>query len=141
VSLRRTAETRRLDGLLLAAVLITSQASAWVHAGAVAHVTCVEHGEAIHAAAPNQSQSEGRAIPVAVAATVVEDEVAALAAHDHCGSDALLRWRALAIDPPAVSLKRPPLRSAPSFLAGLDAPRLTAIYRSAPKTSPPHAAA
>jgi hypothetical protein len=137
VSLRRAAETRRLGGLLLAAILIASQAAAWVHAGAVAHVTCVEHGEAIHAAAPDQA--DARQAPVAVAATVVEDEVASVAAHEHCASGALLRWRALAIAPPPVSLVPPPARSAPSFPAGPGALRLAVGYRLAPKTSPPHA--
>jgi hypothetical protein len=136
VSLRRTAETRRLGGLLLAAILIASQVAAWAHAGAVAHVTCVEHGEEIHAAAPNRPDAP--AAPVTVA-TVVEDDVAAIAAHEHCASGVLLRWRALAIDPPAVSLVPPLSRSAPPGLARHDALRLAAVYRLAPKTSPPPA--
>ena len=138
MTLRRTAETRRLGGLLLAAILIASQAAAWVHAGAVAHVTCVEHGEAIHAAAPH-ADGQRDAAPVAVAATVVEDEVAAIAAHEHCASGALLRWRALAIAPPAISLVPPLTRSAPPSPARPDALGLTVVYRLAPKTSPPRA--
>ena len=125
MTLRRTAETRRLGGLLLAAILIASQAAAWVHAGAVAHITCVEHGEAIHAAAPHADAQREEA-PVA-AATVADDEVATIAAHEHCASGALLRWRALAIAPPAISLVPPLSRSAPPSLARPDALRLTRV--------------
>jgi hypothetical protein len=137
MSRRRRAETRRLGGLLLAAVLVASQTAAWIHAAAVAHVTCVEHGEAVHAV----SRPDAARAQVAVAATVVAgDTLATLSAHEHCASEALLRWRALAIAPPAASVLLPAVRLAPRFPVGPPASTTGAVYRLAPKTSPPHAA-
>ena len=52
---RRDARARRLGGLLLAVVLVVSQASAWFHAVAIAHVACAEHGEAIHGGATSDA--------------------------------------------------------------------------------------
>src|SRR5207244_10403027 len=99
--------TRRLGGLLLAVVLVASQAAAWVHATAVAHVTCIEHGEAIHAPT-HVSAPEARRPETAAATVVAPDDVAGIGAHEHCESGALLRWRALAIAGPPATIHLPP---------------------------------
>ncbi len=135
----RPAETRRIGALLLAAVLVASQAAAWLHAAEVTHVTCVEHGEAVHAAARAASE-EAREAPVRAAATVVAgDELATVAAHEHCASGALLRWRALAISAPSTAIFLPHVVGVQPGPAGLRAAPTAAVYRLAPKTSPPHA--
>jgi hypothetical protein len=136
MTLRRRAETRRLGGLLLAAVLVASQTAAWLHAAAVAHVTCAEHGEAVHAVS---RPAAARATAAVTATVVAADPLATLSAHEHCASEALLRWRALSIAPPAASVVLPPVGLAPRLPVGPPAASASAVYRTAPKTSPPHA--
>jgi hypothetical protein len=134
----RVAKPRRFGGLALAVVLVVSQTAAWLHAIAVAHVTCVEHGESIHAPAP-AAASDARGPQTAAAAVVASDDVATVAAHEHCASGALLRWRALAIAPPAATIDLPPIAGIPPGHVPPVAAATTAVYRLAPKTSPPHA--
>jgi len=135
--------TRRIGGLLLAAVLVVSHTAAWLHAAAVTHVTCAEHGEAMHASAPgapHQTVDERRDAPDTVVATVVTgDQGDTIAAHEHCGSGALLRWRALTVAAPAAVVFVPPAVKAPPCQTGPPAVAAAAVYRLAPKTSPPHA--
>jgi hypothetical protein len=137
---RSSRQIRRVGGLLLAAVLIASQAAAWLHAAAVTHVTCAEHGEALHAATPSAAPDDRPAAPDTVVATVATgDQGDTLEAHDHCASGALLRWRALTVAPPAVTVVVPRFAGAAPFQTGPPALGLRAVYRLAPKTSPPHA--
>ena len=134
MSSRRTAGARRARGLLLAAVLVASQASAWFHAVGISHVACLEHGEAIH----------GRVLPaedVQAAPTgdqgTLRADLATAAGHDHCANAALLRWRDVALTAPvALSAVAPVIGSAPFEAAPRAAPA-SAVYRLAPKTSPP----
>ena len=133
------AGARRANGILLAFVLVASQASAWLHAAAISHVTCLEHGEAVH----------GTALPAGVTrATVPQDvgqvglraDLTTAGGHDHCGNAALLRWRDVALSGPVtlaplVAIPRS-LTFAPARVGGHGA----VIYLLAPKTSPPSAA-
>jgi hypothetical protein len=131
-------DARRVQGLLLAVVLVASQASAWFHATVISHVACLEHGEAVHAPA----------IPGPAAAAVGPDaaagvraDLAAVSGHDHCANAALLRWRDFALAVPAApALLSPPERSMPFAAACDDAPTAV-LYLIAPKTSPPRAVA
>ena len=134
MSSRRDAGARRAGGLLLAALLIVSQASAWFHAVAISHVACLEHGEAIH----------GRVLPAEDAHAVpagdegaLRADLATAAGHDHCANAALLRWRDVALTAPlALSAFAPVAWSAP-FPAAPGVAPASAVYRLAPKTSPP----
>ena len=123
----------------MAAVLVASQAAAWLHAAAVTHVTCAEHGEALHAATPAAVPDEVEAPATVVATVATSDQVDTLAAHEHCASGALLRWRALTVTPPAVTVVVPPVVAALPFPTGPPATATGAVYRLAPKNSPPHA--
>ena len=135
---RADRDARRAQGLLLALVLVVSQASAWFHATAVAHVACLEHGEAMH----------GALVPAQGVATVdpktgagVRADLAGVGGHDHCANAALLRWRDVALTaPPAVAPIAPPARPVP-LAASFDGARATVLYLIAPKTSPPSALA
>jgi hypothetical protein len=138
---RAIASARRVRGLLLALVLGVSQATAWLHAAVISHGTCLEHGEAIHAGVETAAPDAG---PVAAAEASDADRAAAevtlAAAHDHCASSALLRWRDIALAAPAVTAALPPVvrhgvPAVPSHRAAARA----AVYLVAPKTSPPHA--
>jgi hypothetical protein len=134
MSSRRDAGARRVRGVLLAAVLVVSQASAWFHAVAISHVACLEHGEAIH----------GRVLPAeeAIAAragdqTTARPDLAGAAGHDHCANAALLRWRDVALTAPVALSGLAPVARSSAFAAAPGVAPAAAVYRLAPKTSPP----
>jgi hypothetical protein len=129
---------RRAQGLLLAVMLVASQASAWFHATVISHVACLEHGEAVHG--PAISDPPAATLDPDAAAGVRADR-AAVAGHDHCANAALLRWRDFALAAPAApALPAPPARSKP-FAAPYDNAPTAVLYLIAPKTSPPPALA
>jgi hypothetical protein len=133
----RDARARRSGGLLLAVVLVVSQASAWFHAVAIAHVACAEHGEAVHGRAP--SPSTARAVRSGETRAISSD-AATVAGHDHCANAALLRWRDVALTAPAVSLALVPDVRSPGSSPTQQPPSDAAVYRLAPKNSPPPSA-
>jgi len=135
---RADSDARPLRGLLLAVVLVASQASAWFHAVAIAHVACLEHGEAMH----------GGAAPVDDAGAAQDDEAAPLgiradgatvAGHDHCANAALLRWRDVALTAPAILAPLAPASRPMLFAPSHHVVRGAVVYLLAPKTSPPPA--
>jgi hypothetical protein len=139
MSARTHSDARRVRGLLLAFVLVVSQASAWFHAVAIAHVACPEHGEAMHGGAlPAESAAPvdvGQIAPRGDGA--VRADVATAAGHDHCANAALLRWRDVALTAPAALA---PLALAPrpfAYAPSQDGARPAVLYLIAPKTSPP----
>jgi hypothetical protein len=133
---RTDADAGRARGLLLAFVLVVSQASAWFHAVAISHVACLEHGEAMHGGvSPADTRSAARLTDE----TGVGADLATVAGHDHCANAALLRWRDAGLSAPAIAA---PLLVAPGALppaASPDLSRRVSIYEIAPKTSPPPA--
>ena len=134
---RATASTRRARGLLLALVLGLAQATAWLHAAAISHATCLEHGESIHAVGGTHAAADVTA-PSAEAGDRAAPDAGEAAAHDHCASSALLRWRDVALAAPVAFV--PPAFHAATFHApSRDATAGVVVYLVAPKTSPPHA--
>jgi hypothetical protein len=136
---------RRARGLTLAVLLAAAQGSAWLHAAVVSHITCLEHGEAIHAAHARAADGDaGQAILVAgrnqQGVTRLSGSEAAVVAHEHCGAGALLSWRGAALVAPAGAAA--PLASAADDLSVVVPGLRTAsvLYLLAPKTSPPRAA-
>jgi len=136
--LRADSGVRRVSGLLLAFVLVASQASAWFHAIAISHVACLEHGEAMHGgAAP---ADDDRAVPDDEAAQLgIRADLATVAGHDHCANAALLRWRDVALTAPAILAAPEPASQPMPFAASRDVARAAVVYLLAPKTSPPPA--
>jgi hypothetical protein len=134
MSSRRKSGARRAGGLLLAAVLIASQASAWFHAVAISHVACLEHGEAIHG--PVLPAEETRAARASEESALRAD-LAVAAGHEHCGNAALLRWRDVALMAPAALSSFASVVQAAPFVAPPGVGPSSALYRLAPKTSPP----
>jgi hypothetical protein len=136
MSARADSDARRVRGLLLAFVLVVSQASAWFHAVAIAHVACLEHGEAMHGGA--MPADDTRDLPANGAAGMRAD-LATVAGHDHCANAALLRWRDVALTAPStltpfVAAPRPvPFPPSHDVVCG------AVVYLLAPKTSPPQA--
>jgi hypothetical protein len=130
---------RRLGGLLLAFVLVASQASAWFHAVAITHVACLEHGEAVHGGAVPADPADGAPAAPASDATAVQADADAIGGHDHCGNAALLRWRDVAPTAPAALARPVPASRSIPPVAGPSDVRGGAVYLLAPKTSPPSA--
>ena len=139
MSPRAASDARRASGLLLALVLVVSQASAWVHAAAIAHVACLEHGESVHRAS----------VPAGARTTVSQDprqpmlraDLAVATGHDHCGNAALLRWRDVALTAPPTLAQPIGASRSLTFASVRDQTHGVPVYRLAPKTSPPRASA
>jgi hypothetical protein len=139
---RADADARRARGLLLAFVLLVSQASAWFHAVAISHVACPEHGEAMHGRVlPDEATRAPAAGAAANDVTAVAADVATVAGHDHCANAALLRWRDVALSAPAVFAPFLPAAPPTWYAPADDLVRSAAVYLVAPKTSPPSSSA
>jgi len=139
---RAIASMRRGRGLLLALVLGLSQGTAWLHAAAISHATCLEHGESIHAVGGAHAAADVAAPPVE--AEAADGDRAApdpgdAVAHDHCASSALLRWRDVALASPPAALVPPAFHASTFQRPSRDAVAGVVVYLVAPKTSPPHA--
>jgi hypothetical protein len=137
--LRADSGARRIGGLLLAFVLVLSQASAWFHAVAISHVACLEHGEVMHGGAV--PADDARAAPDDEAAQLgIRADLATVAGHDHCDNAALLRWRDVALTAPAILAPLAPAASRPMpFAPSRHVGPGALVYLLAPKTSPPPA--
>ena len=133
---RRDAGARRGAGLLLAVVLVASQASAWFHAVAISHVACAEHGEAIHRTTPAAADVHA----ARGSARTVSADLATVSGHDHCANAALLRWRDVALTAPAKLAAFDPSSQSTEVRPAYHAVLSAAVYRLAPKTSPPASA-
>jgi len=123
-----------VSGLLLAAVLVVSQASAWFHAVAITHVACLEHGEAIHR---RVLPAEDVRAPRSDGSGALRADLAAVAGHDHCANAALLRWRDVALTAPVALSAFAPVAQSAAFADAPSVAPAAAVYRLAPKTSPP----
>jgi hypothetical protein len=131
-----TRRVRGVRGLLLALVLVASQASAWSHAVAVAHVACAEHGEAMHGGAmPVDDAAAAR--PDGAGETAAHADVATVAGHDHCANAALLRWRDVALTAPIAIVSADTISASVPFAPAHVGAAGTVVYLIAPKTSPP----
>ena len=129
-----------MGGLLLAFVLVASQASAWFHAAAISHVACLEHGEAMHGGAAPGPGDAKRAAPDDEGSQLgFRADLTTVAGHDHCANAALLRWRDVALTAPAILAPLAPASRPMPFAASRDVARAAVVYLLAPKTSPPPA--
>lgn len=116
----------------MAAFVLLCQAAAWVHAAAIPHVTCAEHGESVHLDAQGAASSPPRGD--ASAPTLAEaPEEATAHAHEHCN---LQGHRTATTSPPALTdVVAESL--APASPATAAPPAAVALLFLAPKTSPP----
>lgn len=123
---------------MLGAVLVASQVGSWAHEAVVSHVTCLEHGESLHAGAPSAREASTWAGEGARLGRLP----AAEQGHEHCAGGAFLRARGAVLPGPVAtgrlalfSIATPSCDGArPAIVAGR-------VYRQAPKTSPPSARA
>jgi hypothetical protein len=125
----------RLPATIVAVIVLLCQGTAWVHAAATPHVTCLEHGESIHLAA------DAHAAPPD-ASSDLQDVVstpseAAAHAHEHCN---LQGQRTTSSAAPAPTFVRAvPARAVTQIAPFVAGP--VGLLRFAPKTSPPVTAA
>lgn len=140
MSPRAVADARRASGLLLVFVLVVSQASAWFHAAAIAHVACLEHGESVHRASVPAGVA-GAATPQDGSQPGLSTDLAVATGHDHCGNAALLRWRDVALTAPATLARQGGVSASLTFAAAREQAHGVPVYRLAPKTSPPRVSA
>jgi hypothetical protein len=131
----------------VAAVVLLCQAAAWVHAAAIPHVTCLEHGESVHlpahlaatkaTASPGNADADaGDGAGAGLAATAATSELDAHT-HDHCGLQGQRTTSAAAPDHESSVARFAPA----SLPAVADARPVLRLLRLAPKTSPPRAPA
>jgi hypothetical protein len=120
----------------VAAVVLLCQATAWVHAAATPHVTCLEHGESVHLNLAAPATVAGRpASPrggLTVAPAPFEPEAHA---HEHCG---LQGQRTTSSTAPVVDVATASFAPASLPAVARTTPALQ-LLRLAPKTSPPAA--
>jgi hypothetical protein len=128
----------RFQGVILAALLLASQTSAWLHAAAVSHATCAEHGEMIHAGSIAPESAHAAAEPSDAA---LRGDDSTVSRHEHCGSSALLRFRDAALPAPIAVAFSPTVPSSRLRDGVVPLPRGADVYVVAPKTSPPRAGA
>lgn len=128
--------------VVLSAATLVAQLSALVHLGLVRHVICAEHGELIHAddvdhspATPAQAVS-----PATTARTTSASgrhEGSAYHGHEHCLMAAHRRERAVPSNNGWFSFVSEPPPSDTTESSAVPRPAPVAIYRLAPKSSPP----
>jgi hypothetical protein len=114
----------------VAVVVLLCQATAWVHAAATPHVTCVEHGESVHLTVIPGASVSTRSLTVVASSSAPE-----VHAHEHCAFQGQRTTSALtAARTSTLAIftlpAPPPPRAAPPALR---------LLRLAPKTSPPRA--
>jgi hypothetical protein len=131
--------------LLLIAALLVGKVATFVHQAAVTHARCAEHGELVHgeetaAAGGLAGWYQAMRHQAADLGADPADELRGLAAgddhdHDHCWATSAARIRTAQGDRSG-ALAAPPEAAA---AVGADRIQLTcgALYRTAPKTSPP----
>jgi hypothetical protein len=129
---------RQLRGFVLAVLLAAAQGSAWVHASVVSHVTCLEHGESVHAA-EGRADVPGQGVGPDLSRALRAD-LGAAGGHDHCDGGALLRWRDVSLVVPHGTIPLPQVTPSAALLPAPPAVLRGASYLVAPKTSPPRSA-
>jgi hypothetical protein len=122
----------RVGAAFVAVAVLFCQATAWVHAAATPHVTCLEHGESVHLAPGPASVATDTAADPALRRAPIE---ATAHAHEHCGLQGHRPTTAPVATP---SLALAAFESPATFIPPR-APALAAPLLFAPKTSPPAA--
>jgi hypothetical protein len=119
----------RLPTAVVVTVVLLCQGTAWVHAAATPHVTCLEHGESIHLL-PLGGDAHAGALPA-----VSAPAPAAAHDHEHCSLQGQRTTSPTTSGPSIIGASVAP---APAPILTRDAPA-DGLLRFAPKTSPPPA--
>jgi len=124
--------------VVLASVTLAAQISSVAHMALVRHAICPEHGELIHPDELGGSAGAPRALAKPDATAIQSaPQLPTVHGHDHC---LLASYRRQRIIPAAgtVALVAPtPMVGDSCLVADAPRPALVALYRLAPKNSPP----
>jgi hypothetical protein len=124
----------RIQAGLTALVFVLSSLGGVIHEATTSHIRCAQHGELIHGTA---SVAAVRTEPVAPSARFGSASTAAIHGHEHCALAAATRVSRLLPCPPALG---PAPSTATEIATAFPEPTAAhdrALYRTAPKTSPP----
>ena len=133
-------------GVLLALVCVLAQLGAALHLGLVRHVRCAAHGELMHADMHEDSHAHGEATAAVLAAVEVATQAVVFDTgapgatpehtHDQCQA---LAGHSTEPTAPSVLVAAPPVTVSPPALVAQTPAVVVALYRLAPKASPPTA--
>jgi hypothetical protein len=119
--------------LLLGLLCMVSQLSGELHWALVEHQRCADHGEWIHEGDHHHAGSEEAAAPAPLSVTSPDDD-----AHDHDHCQVLTDRRELGLAPSATTpLEAPAAHAVTGLERATPVVAASALYRLAPKTSPP----
>lgn len=130
----------RVHAAVTALVFVVSSLLGMVHEATTRHVRCAEHGELVDAAArPGEPARRTAAVERATDPSVVRDATAPAArdGHEHCSLVSTIRASRIAARPPALQGAPIAISDVATAPPGAVTARATALYRTAPKTSPP----
>jgi len=129
---------------LLVALFLVGQLGGFVHQATVVHARCIEHGDLVHAGGAGQAKQDVAREPWVderardgTPAEVRRSHGASGHGHDHCLIAFASRERVSPLDSIALVASAPPLTDTSSVSLAAEFAPVTALYRTAPKTSPP----
>jgi hypothetical protein len=117
---------------LIACLCLAAQSFALAHLFLVVHSKCAEHGEVVHG---QHHEADASGLTHLVSS---DGDLAATDDHDHCQTFAEPRDHRIAPPVLGIDVLAPIAAACASETATVVTPR--ALYRLAPKASPPHAA-
>jgi len=125
----------RVHAALLAIAFVLSSLAGLAHESTTRHVQCAEHGEQIHSDA--LAVSAGTLDARDAAPAVQRQPATAIHGHEHCLMASATRASRIAPTPPSIGATLVASAAPPAILPRADVVRDVALYRTAPKTSPP----
>jgi hypothetical protein len=128
----------RVQAALTALVFVLSSLLGVLHEAATTHVRCAQHGELMDGGLPLAgSVPNARDARDGNSASVGDGGATTISGHEHCALASAMRASRIAPCPPALSAA-PVVTAEVAIAAAADvAVRDRALYRIAPKTSPP----
>ena len=125
----RLLRASRVQAALSALVFVVASWIGMVHEATTRHVQCAEHGELVDApsAAPRREHT----------AAVRNAGLPAAHGHEHCSLMSATRASRIASRPPALHSALIAISDVAAVLPSGGTARANALYRTAPKTSPP----
>lgn len=125
-----------MHAALIALVFVLTSLAGMAHEAATQHVRCAEHGELVDAAGPPALAARDTLLTVASRGAPSEP----VHGHDHCAFAQTTRASRLDLRPPGVAPIAVAVVELPAALPPRPVHAGVAVFRAAPKTSPPRAA-
>jgi hypothetical protein len=125
----------RVQAALTALAFVLSSLIGLVHEANTKHVRCAEHGEMMHGDQAATTRAAMR--PPAPGSVVHDTTVATIHRHEHCALTSTTRDSRVELRPPAIVPAPLAISDVADAPARVAAAHRGALYRTAPKTSPP----